>query len=80
MERLPIFKNKRALAITIVIGFIALSALGMKAKQIFDRIEHLENLSDDQSSEIEQLKSSLEEQESSIDELKSEIEDLKSER
>ena len=80
MEPTLIFKNKKILAISIVLGIVAFTTLIFNVKKIYHRINHLESVIDAQSGELSQLKESIDEHESEIDELKSQIEELQSER
>jgi cell division protein FtsB len=80
MERASIFKNKKILAVSIVLGIVAFTTIMFNAKKIYHRINHLESVIDAQSGEIDQLKESMDEHKSEIDELKSQIEELQSER
>jgi peptidoglycan hydrolase CwlO-like protein len=73
-------KNKKLLAVSLVIGFGVFSAITFKAEQIYDRIDHLESVIEEQAGEINQHESEIDELKAKIEDLESEIEDLKSER
>lgn len=73
-------RSKNRLAVAITLATISLFAISIKSKQMFDKFEHLNQMVESQSSEINQLRITIDEHESEIDELKSQIENLESER
>ena len=80
MELSVIKRNRRALAVFLILFFVTSSAIMLKFKQITDRLGHLESTVNSQAHELNQLRDSHSDQESEIESLKSDVDDLKSQR